>query len=154
MFTTLEPVYGEGSLSDEAYVRFDRLKSKFSELYGCQPDLFARAPGTSTTVIVVIFAIIIVVVIVVILCLVLLVREFGRSVLFVLFLSLRGCCLIDPLFVAGRSVLLRGDRTSSCFRVLQVFFSKFRILDFISLSLVEALPISAFVIVLLLYIMS
>ncbi|CAN6468975.1 unnamed protein product [Victoria cruziana] len=45
MFTTLEPVYGEGSLSDEAYVRFDRLKSKFSELYGCQPDVFARAPG-------------------------------------------------------------------------------------------------------------
>ncbi|KAF3784977.1 Galactokinase [Nymphaea thermarum] len=45
IFTTLEPVYGEGSLLDEASVRFDRLKSTFSELYGCQPDVFARAPG-------------------------------------------------------------------------------------------------------------
>ncbi|MQM02343.1 hypothetical protein Taro_035108 [Colocasia esculenta] len=45
VLSSLEPVYGEGSAFEEAELRFQALKSKFSELFGCQPDVFARAPG-------------------------------------------------------------------------------------------------------------
>ncbi|XXG79054.1 hypothetical protein AAC387_Pa09g0207 [Persea americana] len=45
IFTSLEPVYGEGSLLDEAQIRFDNLKSKFVQVFGHQPQVFARSPG-------------------------------------------------------------------------------------------------------------
>ncbi|XP_077231970.1 mevalonate/galactokinase family protein [Tasmannia lanceolata] len=45
IFSSLEPVYGQGSLSDEARLRFHHLKSKFLHLFGHQPHLFARSPG-------------------------------------------------------------------------------------------------------------
>ncbi|RWR94549.1 galactokinase [Cinnamomum micranthum f. kanehirae] len=45
IFSSLEPVYGGGSLLDEARIRFDNLKSKFFQVFGHQPQLFARSPG-------------------------------------------------------------------------------------------------------------
>ncbi|KAL5983450.1 galactokinase [Asimina triloba] len=45
IFSSLEPVYGEGSLLDEAQIRFDNLKSKFVDVFGHPPDVFARSPG-------------------------------------------------------------------------------------------------------------
>ncbi|GLJ31642.1 hypothetical protein SUGI_0635670 [Cryptomeria japonica] len=45
IFGSLKPVYGEGSLLDEAQFRYDNLKAKFIELYGTEPDVYARAPG-------------------------------------------------------------------------------------------------------------
>uniref|UniRef100_A0A0C9S9T9 TSA: Wollemia nobilis Ref_Wollemi_Transcript_6197_2086 transcribed RNA sequence n=1 Tax=Wollemia nobilis TaxID=56998 RepID=A0A0C9S9T9_9CONI len=45
IFNNLEPVYGEGSLVDEARFRYDNLKSKFVELFGKEPEAYARAPG-------------------------------------------------------------------------------------------------------------
>ncbi|KAF9592676.1 hypothetical protein IFM89_016753 [Coptis chinensis] len=45
IFSTLEPVYGEGSQQEEAQLRFNILKTKFLENFGHQPDLFARSPG-------------------------------------------------------------------------------------------------------------
>ncbi|ERN03312.1 galactokinase [Amborella trichopoda] len=45
IYSSLEPVYGEGSVLDEAKVRFDRLKAKFVQIYGHEPDVYARAPG-------------------------------------------------------------------------------------------------------------
>ncbi|KAJ3703812.1 hypothetical protein LUZ61_007517 [Rhynchospora tenuis] len=45
VYSSLEPVYGDGSPLEEAQLRFDRLKAKFVELYGQEPDLFARSPG-------------------------------------------------------------------------------------------------------------
>lgn len=44
-FSTLEPVYGDGSQLEEAQLRFDKLKSKFIEVFGHQPDTYARSPG-------------------------------------------------------------------------------------------------------------
>lgn len=49
IFTSLEPVYGEGSLLDEAQIRFDNLKSKFVQVFGHQPQVFARSPGSSSS---------------------------------------------------------------------------------------------------------
>ncbi|KAJ3669308.1 hypothetical protein LUZ60_011258 [Juncus effusus] len=45
VYDALEPVYGEGAPLEEARHRFDRVRSKFVELYGQQPELFARSPG-------------------------------------------------------------------------------------------------------------
>lgn len=45
IFSTLETVYGEGPLLDEAQFRFDNIKAKFIELYGKEPQVYARAPG-------------------------------------------------------------------------------------------------------------
>nr|CAD1821899.1 unnamed protein product [Ananas comosus var. bracteatus] len=45
IYSTLDPVYGEGSSLEEAQLRFDRLKSRFLELFGHEPDLYARSPG-------------------------------------------------------------------------------------------------------------
>lgn len=45
VFSSLEPVYGDGSQLDEAKLRFDVLKSKFVEVFGQAPDIFARSPG-------------------------------------------------------------------------------------------------------------
>ncbi|OVA13586.1 Galactokinase [Macleaya cordata] len=45
VFSTLEPVYGDGSQLEEAQLRFDKLKSKFLEVFGHQPDVYARSPG-------------------------------------------------------------------------------------------------------------
>ncbi|KAK1281155.1 Galactokinase [Acorus gramineus] len=45
VFSALEPVYGDGSLLDEAQLRFETLKSKFQEFFGHQPEVFARSPG-------------------------------------------------------------------------------------------------------------
>ncbi|KAK7329586.1 hypothetical protein VNO77_23756 [Canavalia gladiata] len=45
VFKTLEPVYGSGPHLEEARLRFDNLKSKFLEIFGHQPQLFARSPG-------------------------------------------------------------------------------------------------------------
>ncbi|XP_068662207.1 galactokinase-like [Aristolochia californica] len=45
IFSSLEPVYGDGSLLEEAQLRFDKMKSKFVEVFGHQPDVFTRSPG-------------------------------------------------------------------------------------------------------------
>ncbi|KDP27946.1 hypothetical protein JCGZ_19026 [Jatropha curcas] len=45
IYSSLEPVYGEGSMLEEAQLRFDRVKSKFLEVFGHSPDVFARSPG-------------------------------------------------------------------------------------------------------------
>uniref|UniRef100_A0A2P2K6T6 Uncharacterized protein MANES_15G001800 n=1 Tax=Rhizophora mucronata TaxID=61149 RepID=A0A2P2K6T6_RHIMU len=45
IYSTLEPVYGEGSQLEEAQLRFDRLKLKFLQVFGHPPDTFARSPG-------------------------------------------------------------------------------------------------------------
>lgn len=45
IFSTLEPVYGDGSQLEEAQIRFDKLKHKFIEVFGHQPDVYARSPG-------------------------------------------------------------------------------------------------------------
>ncbi|KAJ7523644.1 hypothetical protein O6H91_18G056800 [Diphasiastrum complanatum] len=45
IFSSLEDVYGDGALLDEARYRYERLKSTFRELYGQEPELYARAPG-------------------------------------------------------------------------------------------------------------
>ncbi|XP_058000872.1 galactokinase isoform X2 [Hevea brasiliensis] len=44
-YYSLEPVYGDGSLLEEAQLRFDRLKSKFLQVFGHLPDVYARSPG-------------------------------------------------------------------------------------------------------------
>ncbi|XVF82722.1 hypothetical protein PTKIN_Ptkin16aG0072000 [Pterospermum kingtungense] len=45
IYYSLEPVYGEGSLLEEAKLRFDNLKSKFLQVFGHPPDIYARSPG-------------------------------------------------------------------------------------------------------------
>lgn len=45
VFSSLEPVYGGGSQLEEAQLRFDGLKSKFIEVFGRAPEVFARSPG-------------------------------------------------------------------------------------------------------------
>ncbi|CAN1190397.1 GAL1 [Linum perenne] len=45
VFYCLDLVYGDGSQLEEAQLRFDNLKSKFLQLFGHSPDLFARSPG-------------------------------------------------------------------------------------------------------------
>ncbi|OMO53475.1 Galactokinase [Corchorus capsularis] len=45
IYSSLEPVYGEGSQLEEAQLRFDKLKSKFLEVFGHPPEVFARSPG-------------------------------------------------------------------------------------------------------------
>ena len=42
---SLARVYGEGPLLVEAEQRYKNLKEQFVELYGREPELFARAPG-------------------------------------------------------------------------------------------------------------
>lgn len=44
----LDEVYGDGSQVEEAQLRFSILDSKFEELFGHLPDLYARAPGYSS----------------------------------------------------------------------------------------------------------
>ncbi|CAA7400148.1 unnamed protein product [Spirodela intermedia] len=45
VFASLEPVYGDDSALEEVQLRFQGLKSKFSEIFGGHPEVFARAPG-------------------------------------------------------------------------------------------------------------
>uniref|UniRef100_A0A1D1ZJE9 Galactokinase n=1 Tax=Anthurium amnicola TaxID=1678845 RepID=A0A1D1ZJE9_9ARAE len=45
VFSSLEPVYGEDSALEEIQLRFQVMKSRFSEIFGGHPDVFARAPG-------------------------------------------------------------------------------------------------------------
>ncbi|KAF6170248.1 hypothetical protein GIB67_035353 [Kingdonia uniflora] len=45
IFTSLEPIYGDGSQLEETQLRFDNINSKFLEIFGHQPDLYARSPG-------------------------------------------------------------------------------------------------------------
>lgn len=45
IFSTLEPVYGHGPQLQEAQLRFDNLKSKFLQVFGHLPDIYARSPG-------------------------------------------------------------------------------------------------------------
>ncbi|MFQ6655351.1 hypothetical protein Gotur_025945 [Gossypium turneri] len=45
IYSSLEPVYGEGSQLEEAKLRFGKLKSKFLEVFGHPPEVFARSPG-------------------------------------------------------------------------------------------------------------
>ncbi|XP_010546963.1 PREDICTED: galactokinase [Tarenaya hassleriana] len=45
IFSSLDPVYGEGSHLAEAQRRFDVLKAKFNEVFGDSPQVFARSPG-------------------------------------------------------------------------------------------------------------
>ncbi|XP_008809268.2 galactokinase [Phoenix dactylifera] len=45
IYSSLEPVYGEGSPLEEAQIRFQTLKAKFVELFGQEPELYARSPG-------------------------------------------------------------------------------------------------------------
>ncbi|KAK8706435.1 hypothetical protein V6N13_050001 [Hibiscus sabdariffa] len=44
IYSSLEPVYGEGSQLEEAKLRFERLKSKFLQVFGHPPEVFARSP--------------------------------------------------------------------------------------------------------------
>lgn len=46
VYKSLEPVYGTGSQLEEAELRFNTLKSKFVEVFGHSPDIYARSPGT------------------------------------------------------------------------------------------------------------
>ncbi|KAF3550410.1 hypothetical protein DY000_02003731 [Brassica cretica] len=46
IFSSLEPVYGEGSQLQEAKTRFDVVTAKFNQLFTATPQLFARSPGT------------------------------------------------------------------------------------------------------------
>jgi N-acetylgalactosamine kinase len=46
VFSSLEPVYGDGSQLEEAQLRFQNLKSKFLEVFGHPPHVFARSPGS------------------------------------------------------------------------------------------------------------
>lgn len=45
IFASLKEVYGEGSQLEEAQLRFDNLKSKFLQVFGHPPDVYARSPG-------------------------------------------------------------------------------------------------------------
>ncbi|KAJ7980417.1 Galactokinase [Quillaja saponaria] len=45
IYSTLEPVYGKGSQLEEAQLRFNNLKTKFIEIFGHPPHVFARSPG-------------------------------------------------------------------------------------------------------------
>ncbi|KAH9683907.1 Galactokinase [Citrus sinensis] len=42
---SLKEVYGEGSQLEEAQLRFGNLKSKFIQVFGHAPDVYARSPG-------------------------------------------------------------------------------------------------------------
>ncbi|XP_021808637.1 galactokinase [Prunus avium] len=42
---SLDPVYGDSSQLEEAQLRFHTLKSKFQQVFGHAPQLFARSPG-------------------------------------------------------------------------------------------------------------
>lgn len=45
IYSSLKPVYGDGSQLEEANLRFDKIKSKFQEFFSHPPDIFARSPG-------------------------------------------------------------------------------------------------------------
>lgn len=45
IYSSLEPVYGEESLLEEAQLRFNAVKAKFVELFGQEPQIYARSPG-------------------------------------------------------------------------------------------------------------
>lgn len=45
IYSSLEPVYGEGSSLEEAQLRFQTLKARFVELFGQEPEIYARSPG-------------------------------------------------------------------------------------------------------------
>ncbi|XP_078446670.1 mevalonate/galactokinase family protein isoform X2 [Wolffia australiana] len=45
VFTVLDPVYGHDYDLEEVQLRFQTLNSKFIEIYGGRPEIFARAPG-------------------------------------------------------------------------------------------------------------
>lgn len=45
VYTSLSRVYEEGPLLEEAKIRYKKLKQKFVDLYGQEPELYARAPG-------------------------------------------------------------------------------------------------------------
>ncbi|CAK9254693.1 unnamed protein product [Sphagnum jensenii] len=45
VFTSLSDVYEEGPQLEVAKARYNKLKHKFVELYGQEPEIFARAPG-------------------------------------------------------------------------------------------------------------
>jgi hypothetical protein len=45
VFTSLSDVYEEGPQLEVAKARYNKLKHKFVELYGQEPQIFARAPG-------------------------------------------------------------------------------------------------------------
>ncbi|XP_047315936.1 galactokinase-like [Impatiens glandulifera] len=45
IYTSLEPIYGDGSSLAEAQLRFDNIKSKFIQVFGHPPDIYARSPG-------------------------------------------------------------------------------------------------------------
>ncbi|KAK7852574.1 galactokinase [Quercus suber] len=44
VFSSLELVYGDGSQVEEAQIRFDNFKSKFVQVFGHAPHVFARSP--------------------------------------------------------------------------------------------------------------
>lgn len=45
VLSSLKSVYGEGSQLEEAQLRFDKVESKFLEVFGHVPDVYARSPG-------------------------------------------------------------------------------------------------------------
>ncbi|KAI5073264.1 hypothetical protein GOP47_0011277 [Adiantum capillus-veneris] len=45
VYSSVEAVYGDGAQAEEALFRYNQLKSRFAQLYGRDPVLFARAPG-------------------------------------------------------------------------------------------------------------
>lgn len=47
VFTTLEDVYGTGPELESAQQRYRLLNQDFVAVYGKEPELYARAPGSS-----------------------------------------------------------------------------------------------------------
>ncbi|KAJ8766296.1 hypothetical protein K2173_022355 [Erythroxylum novogranatense] len=45
IYSSLEAVYGDGSQFEEAELRFQNLRSKFQQVFGHSPEVFARSPG-------------------------------------------------------------------------------------------------------------
>jgi N-acetylgalactosamine kinase len=50
VFTSLAEIYGEGPSLQEASRRYENLKQQFVQLYGREPDLYARAPGSCNAI--------------------------------------------------------------------------------------------------------
>lgn len=46
IYSTYSAIYGEGEEAEKAAVRYNNLMEGFKDLYGHEPSLFARAPGT------------------------------------------------------------------------------------------------------------
>lgn len=55
VFTSLSDVYEDGPQLEVAKARYNKLKHKFVELYGQEPEIFARAPGQLLFLLLIVF---------------------------------------------------------------------------------------------------